>query len=127
MSKKLLSAILLIFSTITAVQAFEDCIITSDGKLTDIKIEDNTIVDICPVVTIMNEKNTLILHPMKIGQTKACVLKNDKEIIDFDVDVRADETIIKEVDGLEILTLDEPDIPLELDEPPILKEEGADG
>ena len=46
------------------VQAYQDCIITSDEKLTDIKIEDNTILNISPLVTVLNEKNTLIVNPL---------------------------------------------------------------
>ena len=106
----------------SAVFSYEDCIIASDGKLTNIKIEDNTVVDVCPLITIMNEKNILVVHPLKIGQTKVCILKNDKEIIDFEVNVKDHETIVEEVEGLEVLTLDAPDEPIEIDEPPLLEE-----
>ena len=106
----------------SAVFSYEDCIIASDGKLTNIKIEDNTVVDVCPLITIMNEKNILVVHPLKTGQTKVCILKNDKEIIDFEVNVKDQETIVEEVEGLEVLTLDAPDEPIEIDEPPLLEE-----
>lgn len=108
-----------------ATYSYEDCIIASDGKLTNIKIEDNTVVDVCPLITIMNEKNILVIHPLKTGQTKVCLLKNEKDIIDFEVDVKDYETTIEQVEGLEVLTLDVPDEPVEIDEPPLL-EEGKD-
>ena len=126
MNNKLHTTLIAIFTaamlSCSAVFSYEDCIIASDGKLTNIKIEDNTIVDVCPLITIMNEKNILVIHPLKTGQTKVCILKNDKEIIDFEVNVKDYETTVEEVEGLEILTLDAPDEPMEIDEPPLLEE-----
>ena len=120
MIKKVLT-VFFIFFAIQSVQAYEDCIISTDGKLTNIQIKDNTMVDVCPIITIMNEKNMLMVHPLKTGETTVCVLKDDKDIIDFNIKITEDETIIEEVEGLEILTLDEPEEPLELDEPPVMK------
>ena len=120
MIKKFLT-VFFIFLTVQTAQAYEDCIIGADGKLTNIQIGDNTIVDVCPIVTVMNEKNMLMVHPLKEGETSICVLKDDKNIIDFNIKISKDETIIEEVEGLEVLTLDEPEEPLELDEPPMLK------
>lgn len=88
--------------------AYEDCIITTNGKLTDIKIQDNTMVDVYPLITIMNDKNTLFVQPLKEGRTKFCVLKNGKEITMFDIEILPEKTIIEEVEGYEILTLDSP-------------------
>ena len=117
MIKKIFT-IIFILNTALSVQAFEDCIITSDGELTNIKVEDNTIVDIIPITTILNEKNTFILHPLKTGKTNICILKNNKNLIEFGVVVQDEETIVEESDGIDILTLDEPDEPIEIDEPP---------
>ena len=102
------------------VYAFEDCIITSDGKLTDINIEDNTVIDVFPIITIMNEKNTLIVHPLKAGKTRFCALKNGKNLALFEVQANDVETIINAPDGFEVLTLDTPnnEFEFELDEPP---------
>lgn len=101
--------------------ALEDCVITNNGKLTDISIEDNTVIDVFPLVTIMNKKNTLIVHPLKTGKTRFCVLKNGKEKIMFNVLVEEEKTIIDEVEGFEILQIDEPPTgeDFDLDLPPI--------
>ena len=123
MIKKIL--IFSIFLTTLSAHAYEDCIITSDGKLTDIKIQDPSVVNIYPVVTVMNEKNTFIIHPLKEGKTSVCVLKEGSNIIDFEVSVKGDETVVEEVDGLEFLTLDEPETPFELDTPPSVKQKEA--
>lgn len=119
MFKKFIS-IILIFLTTLAVQAYEDCIIFNKGKLTDISIEDNSVVDIYPLITIGNDKNTLIVHPLKTGNTRFCVLKNGKDIIMFNIDITEYGTKISEKDGFEIYTLDSPlDEPdFALDEPP---------
>ena len=104
-------------------QAFEDYIITTNGKLTDISIENNKIVDVYPLITIMNEKNTLMVSPLQVGKTRVCVLKNNKEKIMFHIEVEEDKTTIKEVEGFEILSLDSPnEEDFILDEPPMLKE-----
>lgn len=116
--------VLLLFSA--AVQAFEDCIISADGKLTDISIEDNQIIDVYPLVTLMNEKNTLIVHPLKTGKTRFCVLKNGKEKIMFNVSVSEDKTIIDNVEGFDIFEIDEPVYEYELDIPPELVKRSKD-
>ena len=104
-------------------QAFEDYIITTNGKLTDISIENNKIVDVYPLITIMNEKNTLMVSPLQVGKTRVCVLKNNKEKIMFHIEVEENKTTIKEVEGFEILSLDSPnEEDFILDEPPMLKE-----
>ena len=118
--KKLILFILSLIS-INSVQAFEDCLIITDGKLSDIKIEDNKIIDVCPLITVMNDKNTLIVHPLMIGKTRFCVLKNGKNLAVFNVSVKENETLIEEVDGYDILPIDEPPeiYDYELDLPPL--------
>ena len=107
MLKKFILILFMFFITLQA-NAFEDYIITTNGKLTDIKIEDNMIVDVCPLVTIMNKKNTLIVRPLKTGTTRFTVKKNNKENFIFHVYIEADKTIISEVKGFEILAIDTP-------------------
>ncbi len=114
---KIVIPLIFLLSTNT-VFAFQDCIIESDGKLTDISIENNTIVDVCPIFTIMNEKNTLYVHPLKEGQTRICVLKNGKQKIMFNVQITENETKIDDIEGFDILTIDEPPEEIDIDEPP---------
>ena len=109
-----------------SANAFEDCIITTNGKLTDIKIQYNDIIDVYPLVTVENDKNTLIIHPLKEGETKFTVLKNKKEKYLFNVKVTDDRTFIEVVEGFGILAIDQPPVMLEesidLDSPPILND-----
>lgn len=103
--KKLLIIFLMLFSP---AFAYQDCLITTDGKLTDISIENNKLVDVYPLITVMNEKNTLIVHPLAVGSTRICVLKNNKNIVMFNIKITKDETIIDEVEGFDILPIDKP-------------------
>ena len=77
MIKKII--ISLIFFTTLQANAFEDYIISTNGKLSNILIENNEIVDICPIITIANDKNILMVHPLKEGITCFTVVKNNKE------------------------------------------------
>lgn len=102
--------------------AFEDYILTTNGKLTDIKIQHNDIIDVCPLVTIDNNKNTLIIHPLREGETKFTVLKNKKDKYLFNVKVEKDKTFVEAIEGFGLLTIDNPpqkiDESFVLDEPP---------
>ncbi len=116
--------VLMCLTLMNTAQAFEDCVITTDGKLTDIKIENHQIIDVYPLITVMNEKNTLIIRPLKEGQTSFSVLKNGKERFSFNVEATKDKTSVSEVEGFDILQIDEPPKVYEydLDMPPIGKE-----
>ena len=116
--------IALIMLTTLQTQAFEECIITTDGKLTDIKIENNQVVDIYPLITIMNDRNTLFVKPLKEGETSFSILKNGKNIYKFDIKISENKTEISEEKGFQILTLDAPpqQYEIELDTPPQIKE-----
>lgn len=129
---KWLISIFFIFFITLQVQAFEECIITTNGKLTNISVVDDSIIEINSLITIMNEKNTLMVLPLKVGKTKVSVVKNNKDKIIFNIEVLENKTIIDKVEGFEILALDipmegfeldEPPIGFELDEPPFLNKE----
>lgn len=120
MYKWLITALLLIFSL--QAYAYEDYIITTKGKLTNILIEDNTVINVYPITTVMNKKNTLMVTPLKEGKTSFSVLKNNKETVSFEVIVEKNKTTIADVKTFDILALDRPYEELLLDEPPMLKE-----
>ena len=114
MLKKIIFLFLLIFCS-SKVFAYEDCMIITNGKLNQIKIENNQIIDVFPLITVMNEKNTLIVHPLKEGLTGFTVVKNDKDKFLFMVKVTEDETKISEKDGFNIIAIDEPPSVLDYD------------
>ena len=89
--------------------SFEDALIITNGKLNNIKIQHNDIVDVFPLITVMNDKNTLIVHPLKEGETKFSVTKNDRDRITFSVKVTEYFTTVEtDKDGFEILNIDCP-------------------
>ena len=104
--------------------AFEDYIITTDGKLNGIKIQHNDIINVYPLITVDNNKNTLIIEPLKTGETKFSVLKNDKDKYIFNVIVTEDKTTVEVVEGFGVLSIDTPpnsyDEYFDLDEPPVV-------
>ena len=119
--KKYLLTVLSLMLTLPCL-AYEDCIITTDGKLSNIKIQYNDIIDVFPMITIMNDKNTLIVHPLKEGFSEFSVIKNNKEKFYFGVNVTEEKTSIPHVEGFDILTVDCPpnsyEYSFDLDLPP---------
>lgn len=126
--KKWLFILTLIFSNLQTY-AFEDYVISSNGKLSDIKIQDDTIVEIKPLVTIMNEKNILLIQPLKTGVTTFTVKRNSNENFIFHIKVEEEKTMISEVQGFKILSIDLPPTkdfeldlpPINIDNPPVLR------
>lgn len=123
MYKFLISIFAIIFAASQA-NAYQDCIVINNGKITDINIEDHSVIDVFPLITVMNEKNTLIVHPLKSGKTRFCALKNSKSLVLFEVQVSDCETVINAPDGFEVYAIDAPNNEFEftLDEPPVAKE-----
>lgn len=102
--------------------AFEDLVLTTDGKINNIKIENNSILDIQPLTTILNEKNTLFIIPKNIGETSFTLSKNEESFV-FNIKIEKENTIINNIDGFEIVSLDTHPIILDcdIDMPPIIK------
>lgn len=115
MKKWLILTILSLLSL--QAQAFEEVVVSSNAKLTDIKIKDNSIINVYPLVTIMNEKNTLFFEPLGIGNTEVCILKDEKNLVVFNVEVKEDETIVECAEEFDVLAIDLPH-ELTLDLPP---------
>lgn len=102
--------------------AFEDYIITTDGMLTDIKIQHNDIINVYPLITVDNNKNTLIIEPLRAGESKFSVIKNNKDKYLFNVKVTEGKTDVEVVEGFGVLSIDVPpnlyEEYFDIDEPP---------
>lgn len=120
MKKFLIFLFILCFSL--QVQAFEDIVLSTDGKITNIKIKDTSIININPLTTIQNERNILFITPLKTGETTFSLIKDDEKY-DFNIKVEKNKTILNENDEFEILSLDiQPEIlDCEIDLPPVLR------
>ena len=121
--------ILLIFLTSLQTYAFEDCIITTSEKVSEIKVEDNSILNAYPLVTIENNKNIIFINPHKVGETKVFITKSDNEKTTLSIKVTASETFICTGQDFEALSLDTPPEWLEIDLPPtkLIETGGANG
>ena len=120
--KKILVIILMFFS-ILQTQAFEEYILSTNGALSEIKIDNKDIIKIQPLITIDNSKNTLFITPLKIGETKFSVIKDGVQKQEFKVNVMEDKAVFSEADGFDIVSFDEPPVILDhqLDLPPMPK------
>ena len=110
--------IALILTSGLQTYAFEDFIVTTDHKIVSIETEDKTMLDVYPITTIMNKKNTIFFHPIKEGETKVH-LKNEKEKeFIFNIIVSSETASIENVEGFEIISIDNPPEAFEIDLPP---------
>lgn len=121
--KKIIMILLIFFSALQA-NAFEDLILSSNEKMTDIKIENNQIINIHYLTTILNEKDTIFINPINIGETSFSLIKANEKYT-FNIKVDEDETFINNIEGFEIVSLDTPPqiLDFEIDPPPVLKKE----
>ena len=110
--------IALILTSGLQTYAFEDFIVTTDHKIVSIETEHKTMLDVYPITTIMNKKNTIFFHPIKEGETKVH-LKNEKEKeFIFNIIVSSETASIENVEGFEIISIDNPPEAFEIDLPP---------
>lgn len=111
-----------IFCFSLQAQAFEDFILSTDGKISNIKIEDTSIININPLTTIQNERNTLFIIPQKIGETSFS-LQKEGDFFKFNIKIDENETMISDIEGFEVVSLDTHPVILdyEIDTPPVLK------
>ena len=118
--KKIIMILLIFFSALQA-NAFEDLILSSNEKMTDIKIENNQIINIHYLTTILNEKDTIFINPINIGETSFSLIKANEKYT-FNIKVDEDETFINNIEGFEIVSLDTPPqiLDFEIDPPPVL-------
>ena len=120
--KKFLVIFLMLFSILQTL-AFEDYILSTDGVLSEIRVENKDVIKIEPLVTIDNSKNTLFITPLKKGETGFSVLKNGNQKYDFKVSVLEDKAVFSEVEGFDIVGFDIPPViwDYQIDLPPVFK------
>jgi len=110
------------------IQLGNDYLITTDENVKSSFVSNPDVVTLNPFFTIFNEKNVLLLHPLKVG--KGCfTIFLEKSDVAFDVVVKPSKTNpdIKSLDVnvFEIMPLDAPPNVEELDEAPSLINKGA--
>lgn len=120
MKRNLLILLTFLSFNFSSAFAFEEYIILADEPVKKITVTDNNIVEVAPVFTIMNEKNTIIVSPKKIGKTTFKITQKNT-ITDFDVEVTEEKTVLSPKPGFEMILFDIPPEFLELDKPPVMR------
>ena len=124
MRKSFFLIALILVSTLQT-QACEEYILSTENTLSKIKVENQDILSVKPIVTIDNSKNTLFITPIKKGQTSFSFIKNGNEKVTIDVNIEEEKTTFSKEDGFDIISFDAPPVILDylLDEPPVIKTE----
>lgn len=87
----------------------QDYLLLSDDKINLTKVDNPEILTLSPFFTIFNEKNVILLHPIKEGKTN---IKLFFETHDIEISISVIKNKIKnnslKIDNLEIIELDGP-------------------
>ena len=118
--KKIILIFLIFFFTLQA-QAFEDVILSAEEKISNIKIEEDSIINVNHLTTIQNKKNILFILPKREGKTKLFLTKKNKQYV-FEIEVKKEKTYVEKKEDFEIVSLDTPPnfFDYQIDIPPII-------
>ena len=118
--KKIILIFLIFFFTFQA-QAFEDVILSAEEKISNIKIEEDSIINVNHLTTIQNKKNILFILPKREGKTKLFLTKKNKQYV-FEIEVKKEKTYVEKKEDFEIVSLDTPPsfFDYQIDIPPII-------
>lgn len=117
--KKLILILSIILLPLQA-NAFEDYIIVSENPVKSVYCEDDEIADIVPFFTIDNIKSTLLLKSKKEGSTLLVIETTQGEAF-LNIEVKDNETIIPQLEGLHYFILDIPPLKEQKREKPVLR------
>lgn len=102
---------------IPKVFAFDDYVVHTTKPVNKVVSSDRNIITANVLVTIMNEKDTILISPK--GEGKAILIFEFKdETITVPVTVKKNKTIFKKNTGLEFVKLDPPPQLFQIDLPP---------
>ena len=101
--------------------AYEDFLISVGDIVAQIKNNSPEIIDVKTQVTIMNERNLVIVTCLKEGIGKFSLMLENGKVEDFQVTVNKKESKIETSANFEIFTIDDISKEWELDLPPGVK------
>lgn len=125
----LLTIFLLIGTSCFALESFKihlgkNYLLSTQNIVETIAVSDSEIVNVSPFFTIFNEKNIILMQPLKTGKSNLTFF-TDKGDIKFEVIVKIadpkEELPELQNENFELLLLDSPPVieELKIDEPPI--------
>lgn len=122
-----LSATCCFGAEVLTVNLGQDYLITTEQKVDVFEVSNPEILSLSPFFTIFNEKNVLLLHPIKLGKTKfSIVLDTGSTTFEINVVPKSDKTPTHlKLGAFDVMLLDSPPVleEFEIDIPPQSKEE----
>lgn len=111
----------LCFAFIPKVFAFDNYLLHTDKPVVKIISSDSNIITANVLVTVMNEKDTIIITPKKVGKAVLTFRFKD-ETIEIPVSVRKFKTVFKKHPKFKFIKIDTPPQLFQIDLPPRVEE-----
>ena len=102
---------------IPKVFAFDNYVVHTQKPVNKVVSSDRNIVTANVLVTIMNEKDTILISPKKEGKA-FLIFEFKDETITVPVTVKKNRTVFKKNTGLEFVKIDSPPMLFQIDLPP---------
>lgn len=109
--------ITLFLAFIPKVFAFDNYLLHTDKPIVKIVSSDKSIITANVLVTIMNEKDTVIITPKSVGKAVLTFCFKD-ETIEIPVNVKKKRTVFKKNPKLNFIKIDTPPQLFQIDLPP---------
>jgi len=104
---KKICTVLIISCVAAPVLAYENYMLMADKKVTGIKVLNEDILTLKPILSTKCEGNTMLVIPKCVGKTKISFCKGKKRVC-IKVKVKQNETCIKNKNGVKFVKLDLP-------------------
>ena len=109
--------ITLCFAFIPKVFAFDNYLLHTDKPVKKIISSDSNIITANVLVTVMNEKDTVIITPKHVGKAVLTFYFND-ETVEIPVTVKKGKTVFKRKPKFNFIKIDDPPQLFQIDLPP---------
>ena len=106
MLKKIIS-LLIVISFVAPCHAYENYMLMTDKKVTNIKVSNENVITVKPIVSLKCEGNSMMVIPRNIGCSNLYFCKGKKRIKLW-VKVKENKTCIKKVNGVKAVPMDLP-------------------
>lgn len=105
--KKLILIALLVLFEISPCMAFQNYMLMTDYKLSNIKVSNENILTVEPMVNLKYYGQAMMLIPHNVGNTRLSFCKGKKRV-NLCIRVKENETCIKRVNGVKLIPVDLP-------------------
>ena len=103
MLKKIMS-LLIISSFLAPCHAYENYMLMTDKKVTNIKVSNEDVITVKPIVSLNCDGNSMMIIPRSVGRSNLSFCKGKKRIKLW-VIVKANKTCIKKVNGVKVVPM----------------------